>query len=164
MLVPIRSAESPTAPACGWPLDRSRTPIPQSFAPRVLRVASNRNQVRRSVSSIQTSDEAGGRDVTYSSHDAVDLAQAGGEVLVVVAQFRQHVLRLDVVGVVVVDALSLASYLADRAQASCRRSCEPAPRSDRSWRRSGRHARRAAGGSRGNARPLMCQWKFLVFM
>ena len=79
------------------------------------RVASNRNQTRRSVSSIQFSMQAGGGDVLVLVAEIVRLAQAADEILVVVAQLGQHVLRRHVVGVVVLDALQ-ARDLADGVQ------------------------------------------------
>src|SRR5271170_781046 len=56
-----------------------------------------------------------GSDVAVFVADAVDLAHSHDELLVVVAEFSQHVLRLDVVRIVVEDTL-LASYLPNRAQ------------------------------------------------
>src|SRR5262245_41101534 len=58
-------------------------------------------------------DEAGGGDVAMLVADVVGLAQPRRQHLVVLAQLGEHVLRIDVVGVVVQDALEVAD-LADR--------------------------------------------------
>src|SRR4051794_15879978 len=50
-------------------------------------------------------DQAGGADVAVLLADVVSFAKARREHSVVLAQFGQHVLRLDVVGVVIRDAL-----------------------------------------------------------
>src|ERR1700722_9924884 len=59
--------------------------------------------------------EARGGDIAVFVADAVDRAHSPDELLVVVAKFSQHVLRLDVVRIVVEDTL-MASDLPDRAQ------------------------------------------------
>src|SRR6185437_826655 len=59
-------------------------------------------------------DQAGGRDVAMLVAEAVRFSQARGELLVVSAQFGQHVQRLDVLGIVVQYALR-ARDVADRA-------------------------------------------------
>ena len=79
------------------------------------RVASNRNHTRRSVSSIQFSMRLAVATSLSSSHSPCASRQAADEILVVVAQLRQHVLRRHVGGVVVLDALQ-ARDLADRVQ------------------------------------------------
>ena len=59
-----------------------------------MRLASDRNQVRRSVSSIQFFEQARRRDVAVLVGDLVRPAHALGErVLIVLAQLGQHVLR-----------------------------------------------------------------------
>src|SRR5580698_5615477 len=60
-------------------------------------------------------DEARGCDVAYLVDDVVHLAQARGEALIVLAQLREHVERIDILGIVVLDALQ-ARNVADRAQ------------------------------------------------
>ena len=50
-------------------------------------------------------DQARGGDVTVLVADVVGLAQARGKRLVVLAQFGEHVLRLDILGIVVEYAL-----------------------------------------------------------
>src|SRR5262245_28914790 len=53
-------------------------------------------------------DEARGRDVAVLVANIVNLAQTGCERLVVIAQFSQHVQGLDILGIVVLDALKPA--------------------------------------------------------
>ena len=80
-----------------------------------VRVASKRNQARRSPSSIQTLEQARGRHVVVLVAGGVQAAHGGDALAVVLGELGQHVLRVDVVGVVVGDAL-LAGDLADRVQ------------------------------------------------
>src|ERR1700733_11926369 len=60
-------------------------------------------------------DEARGGDVAYLVDDVVHLAQARREALIVLAQLREHVERVDILGIVVFDALQ-ARNVPDRAQ------------------------------------------------
>lgn len=50
-------------------------------------------------------DEAGSRDVAVLIADVVSLAEARRQRLIVLAQLGQHVLRLDVLSIIVGDAL-----------------------------------------------------------
>src|SRR5690348_4259759 len=59
-------------------------------------------------------DEARGRDVAVVVAHVMDLAQRRRQAPVVVAQLGQHVLRVDIVGVVVENALAPRN-VADRA-------------------------------------------------
>ena len=81
--------------------------------PPSWRVASNRNQVRRSVSSMKFSRMLALATSPASSADLVRLAHAAGELLVVLHQLAQHLAWRDVVLVVVLDGLELGD-LADR--------------------------------------------------
>src|SRR5271156_3487951 len=60
-------------------------------------------------------DEARGGDVAHLVDDVVHLAQARGEALIVLAQLRQHVEWIDILGIVVLYALQ-ARNVTDRAQ------------------------------------------------
>src|SRR4029079_19671633 len=59
--------------------------------------------------------KACGRDIIMLVADVVRFAHRRNDALIVVAQFRQHVLRLDVGGIVIGQPL-LARNIADRAQ------------------------------------------------
>src|SRR5579871_2774942 len=50
-------------------------------------------------------DQAGGRDVSMLIAHIVHLAQSGGERLVVLAQLGEHVERIDILGIVIRNAL-----------------------------------------------------------
>ena len=93
----------------------------------VRRPVSNRNQVRCSVSSIQFSIRLAVAMSLCSSHTSWSVRMCVVELLVVLAQLGQHVVRRDVVGVVVEHALQ-ALDVADRADGRCRRACAPARR------------------------------------
>ena len=60
-------------------------------------------------------EQAGGGDVAMLVAEIVGLLEVGHQLLVVVAQLGQHVLRRDIGGLVVEDALQLGD-LPDRAQ------------------------------------------------
>lgn len=86
--------------------------------PPPCRVASNRNQVRRSASSIQFSNRLAVATSPYSSQTPC-VSHGGGDLSVVVSKFGEHVHRRNEISVVVQNALQAAD-MPDRTQ--CRAS------------------------------------------
>jgi hypothetical protein len=110
--------------------------LPPCHVPcRPLRLVSNRNQRRRSALSIGASEQAGGGDVAVIVARIVGGAEAGRERAVVVPQLGQHVLGVDVRGVVV-HALQ-AGHVADRAQRQPAQLAQPPARTFVLERRAG---------------------------
>ena len=75
-------------------------------------------------------EKARGRDIVVLVADLVGLAHRGDHALIVLAQFGEHIERIDIGRVIVGEPL-MARNVADRTQAWCRRPCERAPQSRR---------------------------------
>src|ERR1700735_2793265 len=95
-------------------------------------------------------DQAGGGDVVVLLAELMSGTKFSCELLVVVEKLGQHIYRRDEFRVVVLQPLMLCDVPV-RVGRGARLFCERARRYRRSWRRSARPVRQAAGGNRGSA-------------